>query len=423
MIDHLLSIGMKPFLDIDNKPFDIYKADEKSQKNFHAYLHTDEYDRFLYDVLPELIRGCINRYGYDEFSGWKFELWQRYTPAMESLESAKSFVSRFKKVSEIFERFHSGYSLGGPCFNPYLPSRNFEQIITAFRQADISPDFISVIYFPYIPGEPISGGRLKDYHVVRSARDMAGKMAEFRDIIDRHDFSGTDFFITEYTSYIITGNYINDSAYPAAFILKQATQGYGTVDAIGWWLASDLSLEYSRSSLPFFGGNGMLSKSGIKKAPYYAHEFLGMLGEDLCAMGENFIVTASGLGKIQVLLFLSSDITSDYRQDPVSANLLYYPYHGFSHQVPVKFELDLMNLLPGKYSIREFSLDLEHGNILTAWGQLNHTAELHESDHQYIAAQSAPAVRQHIETLPERHTLSTLLTANAIKLFIFERYS
>lgn len=166
----------------------------------------------------------------------------------------------------------------------------------------------------------------------------------------------------------------------------------------------------------------MLSKNGIKKAPYYAHEFLGLLGENLCAMGENHIVTAAGPDQFQVLLFLSSDITSDYRQDPVSANLLYYPYHGFSHQVPVKFELSLENLLPGRYSIREFTLDLEHGNILTAWGQLNHTIELHESDHQYIAGQSAPAVRQHIETLEERHTLSALLTANAIKLFIFERY-
>lgn len=175
VIDHLLSIGMKPFLDIDNKPFDIYKADEKSQKNFHAYLGTDEYDRFLYDVLPELIRGCINRYGYDEFSSWKFELWQRYTPTMESLESARSFVNRFKRVSDIFAGFHCGCPLGGPCFNPYLPSRNFEQIISAFRQAEITPDFISVIYFPYIPGEQRDSGRHKDYHVVQNARDMPGK--------------------------------------------------------------------------------------------------------------------------------------------------------------------------------------------------------------------------------------------------------
>ena len=417
IFDFLKSIKLKPFLDIDNKPFRIYKEEDSLSVDYSTFLNTEKYDKFLLAVLPYFIRACINRYGFDEFSTWKFELWRRYNPSMTSLESPKSYFKRFCIISDIFKSMQCHFSLGGPGFNSFLNTNNFEQLISVFKNSTYSPDFISAYYFPYTPATNESRHAKKLYNIEQSPNTMLQKISDLKSSLEKNGFAHIPFYITEYTPYIITGNYVNDSTYPATHIFRQVIENYGKVEALGYWLASDVSLDYKIPSAPLFGGNGIISRDGIKKPSYYAFDFLNKLGPFLIARGEHYIITASDEYSIQILIYYNSDINNYFQDDPMSSELLHYPYYGFVQSSPLELQLYLTNVHPGTYSIKETTLDLTHGNILNIWGQLNHMKNMRPTDIEYMKNQSTPSVLQHMDQVSDTFLLHTTIGPNEAKLF------
>jgi xylan 1,4-beta-xylosidase len=422
IIDFFKSIHLIPFLDIDNKPFRIYKEDENTSKDYKTFLNADKYDDFLLTILPYFIKGCINRYGFDDFSKWKFEVWRRYNPTMTSLEEPADYFKRFTIISDIFKSINCEFSLGGPGFNSFLEIDYFEQLISVFENTDYKPDFISAYYFPYSPLTPNDHTHANGYNVEYSPNKMLLKINQLKEVLNKNGFSDTPFYITEYTPYIITGNYVNDSTYPATYIFRQVIDNYGKTDALGYWLASDLSLDYSLPPSPLFGGNGIVSRNGIKKSSYYAFDFLNKLGYFLIARGEHYIITASDEYKIQVLIYYNNEINNYFSDDPMNSKLLHYPYYGFVDAKPLKFQLYLTNMLSGKYSINVSTLDLTHGNVLNIWGHLNHMKEIPPADIEYMKQKSIPSVHQHIEDINDTFLLHTTLGSNEAKLYTIEVY-
>lgn len=422
IIDFLRSIQLRPFLDIDNKPFRIYKEDETKIPDYDSFLNTAKYDSFLNKILPLFIKACINRYGFDEFSKWKFEVWRRYNPTMTSLEDPSTFYNRFIMIANIFKDMKCEFCLGGPGFNTFLETDYFDRLLAEFKAHNYQPDFFSAYYFPYSPLTPNQHLSASGYHVDYSPNAMLSKVKELKDVLDKRGFRDIPFYITEYTPYIISGNYVNDSTYPATYIFRQVIDNYGKADALGYWLASDISLDNNLSSSPFFGGNGILSRNGIKKPSYYAFELLNKLGTFLVSKGENYIITATDEYRFQVLMYYNNDIHNEMAKDPMNQTLLLYPYYGFTQTNPLEIQLYLTNMHPGEYSIKETTLDLTHGNVLSIWGQLNHMKDVRPSDVEYMKHQSTPYVHQYLEKVSNTYLLHASLGSNEAKLFTFERH-
>lgn len=249
LIDFMYSIHLKPFFDLDAKPFQFYHVSEDSCPDYKTYLSADSYDTFLYEVLPSFAKACILRYGFDEFSTWHFELWYRYNPDMTSLETPADFCHRFQQVAAILKSIVPDVHLGGPGFNSFLDDNTFSRILSLLQHAKYQPDFISTCYFPCLAPEiPSDGG----YTVAPPPHSMTNRLRELKKLLSEHDFGSTPFYITEYSAHPCATNYINDSIYAAAYILYQGIQDSFLVDGLGYWLATDLSLNYGRPNAPFF---------------------------------------------------------------------------------------------------------------------------------------------------------------------------
>lgn len=421
-IDFLKSIHLKPFLDIDNKPFRIYKEEPDKSLSYTEVLGTEEYDAFLLETLPHFIKASINRYGFDDFCTWKFELWRRYTPSMSSLESPKCFARRFEQIAGIFKRMHCQFSLGGPGFNSYLPTSHFVELLLALKGSAFQPDFISAYYFPYAPRGADDQTDDRGYLIEQSSDAMPTKIDELCSALKKCGYSDLPFYITEYTPYILSGNYVNDSTYSATCIFNQIVKNYGKIDALGYWLASDISLEHKLSSSPLFGGNGILSKNGIRKSSYHAFDFLNKLGPFLLASGEHYLITKSDEYRIQILTYYNNDITASIAEDPMSSELLHYPYYGSADVPPLELQLQLTNMYPGTYRIKECTLDLTHGNVLHVWAELDHIRNPLPADIEYMQNQSNPRITQRTQQIQDSFLLHSRLGQNEAKLFTLELY-
>ncbi len=420
LIDFMRSIGLKPFFDIDNKPFGLYKAPDQNPADYRDYLSTEKYDAFLYDILPAFIKSCITRYGFDEFYTWKFELWRRYNVNMTSLEPPEVFLRRFQKTAGIMKALAPEVCLGGPGFNGFLSSNRLRELLRPLSGAAYPPDFISAYYFPYslLPGD--NADRPSGYGASAAVSTMEGKLQEWKGILEEVGFSKTPFYLTEYSAHISLENYVNDSTYPATYIFHQAVQNQDVVDGLGFWLATDLSLEYGNPNSPLFGGNGMLTKNGIPKPAFHAHDFLNLLGGRLLKCGKHYIATASGENRIQVLAYHCGTLKQSFAVSPLNQELLHYPYSAFEDTKPLKLALTLREISPGHYRIREFSLDLNHGNVLHTWGELNHTLSIAPDEVQYLRFKSVPFLQIHTEELADSFVLQTTLNINEAKLYLLE---
>lgn len=421
LLDYMRSIHLTPFIELINKPFHIYNDDERVPTDYRHYLDTANYDSFLYEVLPHFIRACISRYGYDEFSTWKFEVWRRYTPAMNSLEDSTTYTDRFQTIAGIMKGLVPELVIGGPGFNTFLHEDNFYELMRGFNGKAFQPDFVSAYYFPYSPKEKDNPLGLTGYTAF-SCNTMSHKIDRLRQHLLELHMEHLPFYITEYSSFLSTGNYISDSPYPGLFIIQQVLDNYGRVDCLSYWLACDISLAYQNYSAPLFGGNGILSKDGIPKSCFYAFDFLNQLGNQLIAMGDHFIAACSENHVYQILVFYPAVLNQTFSTSLFSQELLQFPYSAFEDVPPLDFRLQLNHMASGNYLIKTQSLNITHGNILEAWRNLNYMKDLRTSEIHYLRQASAPAIEMKLEQIEQSYLLQAILNRNEAVLFTLEQY-
>ena len=416
IIDFLKSIHLKPFFELDNKPFHIYNEEEMEFSDYEVFLNTVQYDNFLFEMLPHFIETCIIRYGYSEVATWKFELWRRYNPTMTSLEPPSEYCDRFQKVSHIIKSQVPDTSIGGPGFNSYLSTQHFEELISALKNSTYIPDFISVYCFPFIPNNAEHSD--KGYVTAQTPNLITQKICELKTVLASYDFDQLPFYITELSAYLSIGNYINDSTFPAVYILHQVIENYGKIDALAYWVATDISLNYQNSSDPLFGGNGIITKDGIPKASFYAYQFLKQLGDQLIAQGNNYIITTREDNSIQILTYHISNLNYNFANSPENQEILHYPYSAFEDVPPLDLRLNLHQIVSGSYRITETTLDLNHGNVLSSWEELDHIKSISSYDLEYLKHHSYPHVQIRQEYLSDHYSIQATLNHNEAKLFI-----
>lgn len=420
VIDFLRSIQLKPHFELSDKPFHIYKANETELIDYNQFLDSPRYDEYFFQVFPAFIKACITRYGFDELASWKFELWRRYNPNMTSLESPKDYCNRFQKTAKILKSLVPNASLGGPGFNTFLDTDFFGQLLEPFQNATYLPDFLSAYYFGYVPQRSYSESQPTGYTTVTTSHNMQVKIKELLLCKEHYNMQNIPLYITEYSAYLSQGNYINDSTYPAVFIIQQMIENYGHADVLAYWLACDISLQYNNYSYPLFGGNGIITKNAIPKASFYAFDFLNQLGDGLIAKGEHFIITRSE-ESIQVLVFYQTNLNHKFASSPFSQELLHYPYSAFEDVLPLDISIHLTHLPSGNYLIKEHTINLTHGNVLSSWGQLNYWKVLKDDEIEYLKHESIPSVKIKNEMIENHYCLQTKLSYNETKLFILEQ--
>ncbi len=416
IIDFLLSINISPFLELGNKPFKIYMH-QNSNPSFLEYSSAVEYDKFLNQVLPIFIKACANRYGIEEVSNWRFELWQRYNNWMTSVEDAETYMMRFQFFYNTIKSFLPRAEVGGPGFNTVLDIGHFESTVSCLYNSKIKPDFFSFYLFPYIDlkTHADSGGLIS---ILSNDLNLYQKNTQrIHNVLKKYQMDDVKLYATEYSSYISPKNYTNDSTFQGVFIIKQSLDNFRNTDAMGYWLASDSSLEYTTNSDLLFGGNGLLNKDGIKKPSYYAFRFLERLQDKLIGQGDNFIITASSSHSFQVIMYYCGQFTLDYCRNQEKYELLDYPYSAFEDLPAIELNLTLDNIPSGTYKIKQHTLNNEHGNILYEWNKLNHQKNLNLEEINYLKSASIPNLEINQRYFQNSLTISAKLERNEAILF------
>jgi xylan 1,4-beta-xylosidase len=283
IFDFLLSIGMKPFVELSFMPSILSSGD---QILFHYRANvTRPRDNALWAVLiHKLLAHWVDRYGRDEVRQWFFEVWNEPNLTMFGNGQQSEYFEFYQYTVEAIKSVDSALKVGGPATaaNAWV-----DDFIAFCRANGVPADFISTHHYPTdafgLPGDDTETQLSKSPRSIlreqtRAVRQQAGDLP---------------VYYTEWCTSSNPRDPMHDDPYAAAFIVKTVLEANGLVQGYSYWTFSDIFEENYFPSVPFHGGFGLLNIHGIAKPAYRAFQLLHDLGtESMPVTGQHDTVDA-----------------------------------------------------------------------------------------------------------------------------------
>ncbi|HVC00702.1 MAG TPA: hypothetical protein VND80_00725 [Steroidobacteraceae bacterium] len=294
--DFLLSIGMKPFVELSFMPSALSSGD---QTVFHYRANVTAPASYAdWSVLVRTLTAhWVARYGAEEVRQWFFEVWNE--PNLTAFGSGKQgdYFELYRHTARAIKSVDAALQVGGPATaaNAWV-----EDFIAFCRTNRLPLDFISTHQYPTDAfGKP---GDDTEMQLAASTRSVLREQA--RGV--RRQAGSLPVYYTEWCTSSNPRDHLHDEPYAAAFIVKTVLEACGLVQGYSYWTFSDIFEENYFPSIPFHGGFGLLNLHGIAKPAYRAFELLHALGgESLPLAGAHPTVDAwlvRGTGTATIML-------------------------------------------------------------------------------------------------------------------------
>ena len=271
IFDFLLSIGMKPFVELSFMPSMLSSG---GQTVFHYRANvTAPRDYAQWAVLiRKLVEHWVERYGIAEVRQWFFEVWNE--PNLTAFGSGQQaeYFELYRYTVEAIKTIDKSLRVGGPATAANAWIDEFIHFCTA---NDLPADFISTHHYPTDAfGKP---GDDTEAQLAASTRSVLRE--QVREV--RRKAGNRPVYYTEWCTSSNPRDPMHDDPFAAAFIVKTIMEGRGLVQGYSYWTFSDIFEENYFPSVPFHGGFGLQNIHGIAKPAHRAFQLLHELGTEM----------------------------------------------------------------------------------------------------------------------------------------------
>ena len=368
VFDFLLSINMKPFVEIGFMPEALKSKDTTI---FHYKGNTSRpasYEKWEW-LIGLFAEHLTERYGTGEVRQWFFEVWNE--PNLGGPDSPFGFWS--DTMEEYFNLYsHTAHALkevderlkvGGPATsnNSWIP-----ELLNHCSKTNTPIDFISTHHYPtdvilgygvedsqnfMTPGEGETVEafleRRKEQHKHLWEKVDRGALTQMT-VKAVGEAGGLPVYYTEWNS---GAGIASDGPFGSSFILKTIMDSTDLVEGYSYWTFSDIFEEGGMPCKPFHGGFGLLNLQGIPKASYRAFQLLHKLGEEM-------YVKTGAQGTV--------DVYGVRKNTCRAVQFLAVNHHSLLHDITEEeIQIRLTGASPVKVTIER--LDDTHGNALACW--------------------------------------------------------
>lgn len=408
LLDPLRDNQMVPFLELGNKSFLIQESTAISIAPVSPSDSRAYYERLI-DILPDFLAACINHYGQEYFDQWYFEISYMYTDdtARETFGFAQ-YAGMFRRIYRILRDYSARCHIGGPGFNDWAEPSRLTQALQGLKSPKHRPDFISAYLYPIVINEKGQAALSPDSSMIEERLSMLAETVREFD-------PSLEIWITEFNSNLSARNFLNDSAYQAAFLsgilLKSIPKN---ISALGYYLLSDAPLHYYDALDFLFGGWGLLSDRGLPKPSYQAFRLFSMLGHYLVRQSDRCLITANSNESYQLLFYRYAHPRKDFcvknvgRREILDCDVVFQEAENETYLVTLK------DLPTGTYLLKEYRVDESHANLLSAWASMDFLNPREERTSMELAALAAPVPRLQAISVASNEELQLTLCLDQI---------
>lgn len=365
IFDSFEKLQIRPFIELSYKP---------QKKDLAGYLNYSPKDSFLPEkeesyclhLFKDFLRHCINRYGYESVSSWRFELWFRHDDQLRPLESPEEYVQRFMNYRKVLKCLVPECSLGGPGFNTSADKESFIEILEAMKQENIRPDFFSVYIYCHTPEiYPTKGSGDAPYRMMSEDPDAFVNLYHtYRDLVRTGFSPDIPVYITEFNSGLSGNNFISSSVFQAAFICKNVLKLSQETPCIAYWHFMDTKYHLPDVPRKYSTDLGLIESNGIPKPSLFAYVLLSRLNSYLIYSGNDCLMTSNGNNRYQFLICNYVHYNRQYCINYQSPIRLEHTYDVFDDSHTKNIELKIEGLPTGRYEFTRHLLNRENGSLL-----------------------------------------------------------
>lgn len=347
--------------------------------------------KILTEYVKRLLSHFMNRYDANRVREWRFELCYN---TMFDEQKAHAYWFLYDKLNAVLKEFHiksellgAGIELGN-----WKGMKTFEKYMEEQKRS-LSIQTMEVE--PYIcveAGEGLTLNRATDSSYVKNQIKMLRKI--FLDYLHNEK----EIYITSWSDSITKLNILNDSCYRGATIIKNIIDCFGQVGVFAYSVPLDLAYKDKMQDKVIFGGDGLLSKQGLKKPSFYAYRFLQRVGRYYYGKTENSIIFGNDDNEYQIICHNCKGLSYHYYMEEEQLNYEHFETY-FENDDALQLRFRLTHLKNGSYTMKIRSVSREYGSIqdefrkMAPFESIVIPEYLHSDDLEYLHQVNVPHMR------------------------------
>lgn len=268
VFDFLLSIGMKPFVELSFMPGPLASGDETVFKYQANVTPPKDYKQWA-ALVERFVSHCVERYGEREVSEWLFEVWNEPNLKIFWTGTQRDYFRLYRYTAEAIKNVSTSFKVGGPAT---AKSEWIEEFVDFCERNDVPADFVSTHYYQ---NDGYEGDSDLEVQLFKSQRGIMREVAQNT----RSHSRNRPVYYTEWNTSSSPFDSLHDEPYAAAAVASTVMEANGLVEGYGFWTFSDIFEENYLPSKPFHGGFGLLTLHGVPKPTYRTFELLHDLGD------------------------------------------------------------------------------------------------------------------------------------------------
>ena len=268
VVDYLMSIGMKPFVELSFMPGALASG-TKTVFSYEANITPPKNYKQWAALIDRLVSHWVDRYGEREVEQWLFEVWNEPNLKIFWSGTQRDYFRLYRYAAEAIKSISASFKVGGPAT---ARSEWIQEFVDFCERNQVPADFISTHYYP---NDGFAIDEETELQLFKSQRGIMREVAQNT----RARARNRPVYYTEWNTSSKFGDSLHDEPYAAAAVASTVMEANGLVEGYSFWTFSDIFTENYLSSRPFHGGFGLLTLHGIPKPTYRIFELLHELGD------------------------------------------------------------------------------------------------------------------------------------------------
>jgi len=374
--DGLLSKGIRPFVELSFMPRKLAADPNALHSFFYHPIVSPPRDYKLWD---EMIRAfavhLVARYGIDEVSTWKFEVWNE--PNLDfwgGVPKQSTYWTLYDHTAHAIKSVSQRLQVGGPATAQAAWVSDF---LTHVFENHVPVDFVSTHVYANDSAQNVFGTNEdipRDRMVCRAVKKVHDEIAS-------SPLPRIPLIFSEYGASYSNEPNVTDSPYMGPWLASTIRQCDGVVENMAYWAFSDVFEEQGVARSAFYGGFGLIAPDNIPKASLNAFSVLHRLGQRRIAVdSDSVLATKLEDGSLAIALW---NYAPPGGSGPAYAR----------QSVPLGESRDFVVQLEHSDGMRTatiFRVDSTHGNSLALFDQMGRPENLTRD--QIVSLQKAGAM-------------------------------
>lgn len=274
--DYLLSIGMRPFLELGFMP-SVLASGDKTVFHYKGNITPPKDYEGWAELIKRLTEHLIDRYGLEEVKEWFFEVWNEPNLAVFFSGTKEEYFKLYEVTARTIKKVNSSLRVGGPATscNSWI-----KDTIGFCEKNGVPLDFVSTHHYP--TDDPLwkSGMDIEDFFKSGAAglglyeRGILKEMT----LRAREEAGKYPLYYTEWNTSAMTNDDKHDECFASAMIAKTLADNDGLVKGYSYWTFTDIFEEGSQIPGAFHGGFGLQTYAGVPKPAYRLFQLFHGLG-------------------------------------------------------------------------------------------------------------------------------------------------